>query len=93
MSREPAGAPPPGVAERLARLSALYVPETDAEARARLDRERPRAREPFAVVVAWRLDELRALSALADYLHQARVPADPGPAEPPGPPRSGREPR
>lgn len=64
--------PPPGVAGRLARLRMLYVPETDAAARARLSRERPPVNEPFEVAVARRLRELRALCELADYLHRAR---------------------
>ena len=68
MSREP----PPGVAARLARLRALYVPETDTAARSRLARERPRVTEPFEAAVARRLGELRALSELANHLHRAR---------------------
>jgi hypothetical protein len=66
------GAPPPGVAERLERLRALYEPETDAEARLRLEREARGPSEPFAAAVARRLEELRALSDLATYLHRGR---------------------
>lgn len=66
------GAPPAGVAERLGRLRALYVPETDAEARLRLESEARGSSEPFAAAVARRLEELRALSDLATYLHRGR---------------------
>lgn len=68
-------APPPGVADRLAALSALYVPEQDSAARARLERERPGVTEPFATAVARRLRELRALCEMAEYLHR-RDPSD-----------------
>jgi hypothetical protein len=64
------GAPPPGVAERLDRLRALVVVDTDADTRRRLARDRPTSVEPFAVAVARRLAELRALSDLANHLHR-----------------------
>jgi hypothetical protein len=60
------------VAERLERLRAIYVPERDAEARQRLDKEARASTEPFAVGVARRLEELRALSELSSYLHRGR---------------------
>jgi hypothetical protein len=63
-----AGHPPPGVAERLERLRALYVPEDDAEVRRRLASRPPAPAEPFAAQVARRLKELRALCDLAAYL-------------------------
>jgi hypothetical protein len=64
------GRPPVGVAERLERLRALYVPESDAEARRRLEIEACASAEPFAVGVARRLEELRALSDLTSHLHR-----------------------
>lgn len=64
--------PPAGVGERLAQLRALYVPEADADARRRLAAERPARDESFEVAVARRLDELRALCDLANYLHLGR---------------------
>jgi hypothetical protein len=64
--------PPPGVAERLERLRALYVPESLAEARRRLAAESNATAEPFATAVARRLEELRALCDLASYLHRGR---------------------
>jgi hypothetical protein len=63
-------APPPGVAERLERLGAMVVLDTDADTRRRLARDRPANVEPFAVAVARRLAELRALSDLANHLHR-----------------------
>lgn len=71
MSESPAQ-PPAGVAERLERLRALYVPEQDAEARLRLAREARACAPPFAVAVARRLEELRALSDLTTYLHRGQ---------------------
>jgi hypothetical protein len=69
--------PPPGVAARLATLRDLYVAERDADARARLARERPRPPdEPFAILVHRRLRELRALCDLAAHLRKARRPRD-----------------
>lgn len=56
------------VAERLAALAALYVPETVVEGRARL-RAEAMAPDAFASAVARRLDELRALDELTRYLH------------------------
>jgi len=65
------------VAARLAQLRALYVPERDAEARARLEQDQPPpVAESFSRAVARRLAELRALCELADYLHQARPRSD-----------------
>jgi len=66
------GGPPAGVAERLERLRAFYVPETDAEARLRLQSEARVSSEPFAATVARRLEELRALCDLAACLHRGR---------------------
>jgi hypothetical protein len=66
------GRPPAGVAERLERLRAIYVPESDTEARRRLESDARASVEPFAVAVARRLEELRALSDLASYLHRGR---------------------
>jgi hypothetical protein len=68
--------PPPGVAERLRQLGACYIPESDAEARARLAAERPAPAEPFAAVVARRLGELRALCQLARCLQQRTLLAE-----------------
>ncbi len=64
--------PPPGVAERLQRLRALYIPERDVDARQRLADEARAAAAPFAIAVARRLEELRALSDLTTYLHRRR---------------------
>lgn len=63
---------PIAVAARLAILRALYVPETVADARRRLAKERPADDTPFAEKVARRLDELRALDDFARYLQQAK---------------------
>lgn len=60
------------VARRLDELRAAYVPERDEQARRRLQRERPKSRESFEQAVARRLEELRALCELADYLHRVR---------------------
>jgi hypothetical protein len=49
------------------------VPERDADARARLTRERPANRPSFEVAVAARLRELRALCDLADHLRGAPI--------------------
>ena len=49
------------VGARLLALRAAYVPESLVEARARLDRERPRPTLPFEVRAARALAELRAL--------------------------------
>lgn len=62
---------PAVVAERLAALAKLYVPETVDEGRARL-RADAMASDAFASVVARRLDELRALDELTQYLHARR---------------------
>ena len=59
------------VAQRLAVLASLYVPETVEEGRARL-RAADSAPHAFATAVARRLDELRALDDLTRYLHAAR---------------------
>ncbi len=64
--------PPPGVAARLAALAALYQPEGVDAARLRLERERPPVTELFAVAVSRRLNDLRSLCALANYLHHPR---------------------
>lgn len=66
------GRPPAGVAERMAHLRAIDVPESDGEARRRLESEARASVEPFAVAVARRLEELRALSHLSSYLHRGR---------------------
>jgi hypothetical protein len=65
------------VAERLAALARLYVPETRAEGRERLAKERPPSRESFEEAVARRLGELRALDELTRYLHRGRLTARP----------------
>ncbi len=67
-----AGEPPPGVAERLERLRAMFIPEDDSEVRQRLATERPRQSEPFAAAVRRRLRELGALCDLASHLHRHR---------------------
>ena len=58
------------VSERLGALRAICVLERDADARARLARERPVIDQDFAVAVAARLRELRALDDLARHLHR-----------------------
>jgi hypothetical protein len=70
---ERGGFPPTGVAERLRQLAAISIPERDAEARQRLEREARGRTEPFAIGVARRLEELRALSDLASYLHHGQA--------------------
>jgi hypothetical protein len=80
MSREQrgaAGAPPGGVAERLAALRAVYTPEHRSEAYARLAKERPSTTESFARAVARRLRDLRALCELARHLHRTTLPGVP----------------
>ena len=62
---------PSVVAARLARLAAMYVPETEAEARRRLDSGRTPER-PFAEAVASRLAELRSLCELTAHLQKPR---------------------
>ena len=69
MSRDPKQ-PPPGVAQRLAQLAELYVPETDAEARRRLQHERPAVTRPLDEAVGHRLAELQALCDLTAQLHK-----------------------
>jgi hypothetical protein len=63
---------PVAVARRLAALSALYVPETveDGRARLRADMLSPDA---LATGVAQRLEELRALDDLTRYLHHRAI--------------------
>lgn len=58
---------PDVVARRLARLAAIYVPETIAEGRARM-RADCMAPDSIVTTVARRLEELRALDELARYL-------------------------
>ncbi len=62
---------PIDVARRLAKLAAMFVPETVEQARERL-RSEAMAPEVFATQVTRRLDELRALDELTRYLHAAR---------------------
>ena len=74
LPRSPGGesdAPPPGVAERLGALRALSQPESLAEARVRLERERPAREQDFAQAVSHRLAELRQLCELARHLHRS----------------------
>jgi hypothetical protein len=59
---------PEDVAARLAKLRALYVPESIEEARERLERERPERQETFDQAVARRLRELRAVCDLVNYV-------------------------
>ena len=59
---------PSTVARRLAELAAMFVAETVAEGRARLQAEAS-APGAFAGAVAQRLEELRALDDLTRYLH------------------------
>jgi hypothetical protein len=63
---------PDVVARRLAALATLYVPETVAEGRERLRRDASSS-DVLAVLVARRLDELRALDDLTRHLHAPRV--------------------
>ncbi len=65
-----AGHPPLGVAERMARLRVLCVPERDAEARRRLANRPQATNTPFAIAVARRLAELRSLCDLANHLRR-----------------------
>lgn len=62
---------PDTVAARLAELSALYVPETVEQGRARL-RAEAMAPDAIASTVAQRLEELRALDDLARYLEHGQ---------------------
>lgn len=64
---------PEAVLARLNELAALYIPETLDEARARLEAERPPARESLAEGARRRLEELRALDELTRVLHRGRV--------------------
>lgn len=59
---------PARVAERLAVLRSLYVPEPIDEARERLERERPVVKTSFAERVAANLAELRTIYDLAQHL-------------------------
>ena len=59
---------PEDVTARLAKLRALYVPESIEEARLRLERERPKSEEPFEQAVARRLRELRAVCELVRHV-------------------------
>jgi len=59
---------PEDVAARLAKLRALYVPESVEEARVRLEAERPRPAETFDEAVARRLCELRAICELVRHV-------------------------
>ncbi|MCC6621292.1 MAG: hypothetical protein IT385_08555 [Deltaproteobacteria bacterium] len=61
---------PRAVAERLEALRRLWV-ALDADEARRLMTPSPTA-EPFAVAVARRLEELRALDALTRHLHSPR---------------------
>ena len=61
---------PVAVAKRLEVLATTYVPESVDAARARLRRE-ALADDVFALNVARRLEELRALDELTRYLHDA----------------------
>lgn len=63
------------VAHRLAQLASIYVPETIAEARARL-RAESMAPDALASRVAQRLEELRALDDLTRYLHGTAVTSE-----------------
>lgn len=60
------------VAERLATLRELYQPPSAAEARAFLAPSAAHDAVPFALQVARRLNELRALLELTDVLHGPR---------------------
>lgn len=62
---------PSAVAQRLEALRALYRPETALDGRRRLAAE-AKQDVPFATAVARRLEELRALCELTDYLHSPR---------------------
>ena len=55
------------VASRLAALAAIYKPETVEQARTRL-RDAATRSDVFALLVAQRLEELRALDDLTRYL-------------------------
>jgi hypothetical protein len=65
------------VAARLERLRQLYVPESEAEARQRMEDLAGLTRErSFSEAVARRLAELRALCELTDWLHTAGRPRE-----------------
>jgi hypothetical protein len=66
---------PRSVAVRLSDLRTRYVPESVADARARLAREQPRPHDTFEQRAARSLVELRALCELARALHRARADA------------------
>lgn len=68
---------PEDVSARLAKLRALYVPESIEEARERLERERPERQETFDQAVARRLRELRAV---CDLVHHVRGVASRAPS-------------
>jgi hypothetical protein len=75
--REQGRSLPPGVGARLEALRGLYVAETTAHARQRLDQALRASGEPFAEAVARRLGQLRALSDLTRHLHQRRRSGSP----------------
>jgi hypothetical protein len=64
---------PAAVAKRLERLRAMWTPDDQASARARLEDPAgfPRSRT-FAQAVALRLSDLRELCELTAYLHRGR---------------------
>ena len=66
--------PPPGLAARLNALRSIHVAERDAAATRDLTgRDRSISRPAFAILVAARLRELRALDELARYLHRGQI--------------------
>ena len=67
---------PIAVAKRLDMLATIYVPESVEAARARLRREALTG-DIFALNVARRLEELRALDELTHYLHEAARTSSP----------------
>jgi hypothetical protein len=72
---------------RLAVLREISVVERDGDARARLERDKPRRSESFALAVERRLRELHALCALASYVHRSLpdlAPAAAGESSPGG---------
>ncbi|MBS2015654.1 MAG: hypothetical protein JST00_22390 [Deltaproteobacteria bacterium] len=66
---------PPSVAARLAELRTMARVENAEETRRRLAHE-ARQEVPFAIAVARRLAELRALLELTEYLHRAHLPPE-----------------
>jgi hypothetical protein len=64
---------PSAIAARLEELGTRFAPLDEAEARLRMQAPRTNAAASSVAEVARRLDELRALCELSDYLHAGTV--------------------